>query len=88
MDDNFDGKAILSHEVNAEEMAAQQPEVVFMKSYLAESAGKPLEELGIPVVYLDLETPEQYQRDVATIGQIYQNEERYTGSTGLFPDDD
>ena len=76
VDDNFDGKAILSHEVNAEEMAAQQPDVVLMKSYLAESAGKPLEELGIPVVYLDLETPEQYQRDMAMIGQIYQNEER------------
>ena len=76
IDDNFDGKAILSHEVNAEEMAAQQPDVVFMKSYLAESAGAPLEEIGIPVVYLDLETPEQYQRDLATIGQIYQNEAR------------
>ena len=50
-------RLLLSHEVNAEEMAAQQPDVVFMKSYLAESDGKPLEELGIPVVYLDLETP-------------------------------
>jgi iron complex transport system substrate-binding protein len=76
VDENFDGKAALSHEVNAEEMAAQQPDVVFMKSYLAESDGKPLEELGIPVVYLDLETPEQYQRDLATLGQIFQNEER------------
>jgi iron complex transport system substrate-binding protein len=76
VDNNFEGKALLSHEVNTEEMAAQQPEVVFMKSYLAESAGKPLEELGIPVVYLDLETPEQYQRDLATIGQIFQNEAR------------
>ena len=76
VDGNFEGKALLSHEVNAEEMAAQQPDVVFMKSYLAESDGKPLEELGIPVVYLDLETPEQYQRDLATIGQIFQNEAR------------
>ncbi len=87
VDDNFDGKALLSHEVNAEEMAAQQPDVVFMKSYLAESDGKPLEELGIPVVYLDLETPEQYQRDLATIGQIFQNEDPDPGSTGLFPED-
>jgi ABC-type Fe3+-siderophore transport system permease subunit len=27
--------------------------------------------LGIPVVYLDLETPEQYQRDIATLGTIF-----------------
>ena len=84
VDDNFDGKALLSHEVNAEEMAAQQPDVVFMKSYLAESDGKPLEELGIPVVYLDLETPEQYQRDLATIGQVFQNEARAQEVMGYF----
>ena len=78
---------MLSHEVNAEEMAARQRYVVFMKSYLAESDGKPLEELGIPVVYLDLEIPEQYQRDLATIGQIFQDEARTQGSAGLFPGD-
>ena len=84
VDSKFEGKAQLSHEVNTEEMAAQQPDVVFMKSYLAESDGKPLEELGISVVYLDLETPEQYQRDLATIGQIFQNETRTQEVLGYF----
>ncbi|MCD4671039.1 MAG: ABC transporter substrate-binding protein [Anaerolineaceae bacterium] len=76
VDTQFDGKALLDRDASAEEIAALQPDVVMMKSYLAESQGKPLEELGIPVVYLDFETPEQYQRDLQTIGLIFQNEAR------------
>ncbi len=43
------------------------------KSLNAETYGTPLEQLGIPVVYLDFETAEQYQRDLATLGQIFNN---------------
>jgi iron complex transport system permease protein len=32
-----------------------------------------LEAVKIPVVYLDFETPEQYQRDLKTLGQLSQN---------------
>ncbi|HAE58096.1 MAG TPA: hypothetical protein DCG54_00945, partial [Anaerolineae bacterium] len=68
LDSNFAAKTLLDRDASAEQIAALQPDLVMMKSYLAESQGKPLEVLGIPVIYLDLETPEQYQRDLQTIG--------------------
>jgi iron complex transport system substrate-binding protein len=47
-----------------------------MKSTNAEKLGNPLEAVDIPVVYLDFETADQYQRDLATLGQIFQNPDR------------
>ena len=76
LDSNFAAKTLLDRDASAEQIAALQPDLVMMKSYLAESQGKPLEVLGIPVIYLDLETPEQYQRDLQTIGQIFQDDTR------------
>lgn len=76
VDSKYAEKTLLDNDPGAERIAALQPDVVLMKSYLAESMGKPLEEVGIPVVYLDLETPEQYQRDLQTIGQLFQDEAR------------
>lgn len=69
-------KITLANDVGPEQVAALQPDLVILKSYLAESLGSPLETLGIPVVYLNLETPEQYSTDLATLGQVFQNEER------------
>lgn len=60
----------------AEEVAAVQPDLVLLKSYMQESLGAPLEQLGIPIIYLDLENPDQYQRDLATLGQALGNPER------------
>lgn len=62
----------------AEEIAAAQPDLVLLKSYMRESVGTTLEQLGIPVLYLDLETPEQYKRDLAVLGQALGNPERAT----------
>jgi iron complex transport system substrate-binding protein len=43
---------------------------------MADTLGSALEALQIPVVYVDLETPEQYFRDVAILGQLLGNEAR------------
>ncbi|MCC6803277.1 MAG: ABC transporter substrate-binding protein, partial [Anaerolineae bacterium] len=55
---------------------AAQPDLVLLKSSSAESLGGPLEALGIPVVYVEFETPEQYERDLTNLGLIFQNEAR------------
>jgi len=47
-----------------------------MKTYMAERLGDPLEQLDIPVIYLDLETPEQFFRDVESLGVLFENPER------------
>lgn len=74
IDPDYKAKAILESEAGAEQVAALNPDLVILKNYLSETVGKPIEALGIPVIYIDLETPEQYQRDLLILGQIFQNE--------------
>jgi iron complex transport system substrate-binding protein len=76
IDPDYDTKAILQTDAGAEQIAAIKPDLVILKSYLAETVGKPIEALNIPVVYVDFETPEQYTRDLAILGKIFQNETR------------
>ncbi len=76
VDPHYKAKTILQSDAGAEQIAAVQPDAVLMKSSNSEKLGKPLETLGIPVVYVDFETPEQYQRDLATLGQLFGNTAR------------
>ncbi len=76
IDPTFADKISLASDAGAEQIAAAQPDCVIMKSSNAEKLGKPLEELKIPVVYLDFETPDQYERDLASLGQLFQNPDR------------
>ena len=69
LDPDFPEKAVLTNEATAEEIAALSPDLLILKSSVAERMGPALEALGIPVVYVDFETPEQYARDLAILGQ-------------------
>lgn len=76
VDPMFEGKAVLEVEAGPEQIAPLRPDVVILRSFMAEKLGKPLEQLDIPVVYVDLETPEQYFRDLVTLGQLLGDEGR------------
>jgi iron complex transport system substrate-binding protein len=76
IDPNYAAKDTLGSEAGAEQIAAAQPDVVILKSYLAQSLGKSVETLGVPVVYVDFETPEQYPRDIAILGTLFQDDAR------------
>lgn len=76
IDPAYPEKEVLAGDAGAEQIAATNPDAVVLKSFLAESLGAPLEALGIPVVYVSLETPEQYNRDLAILGALFQNEDR------------
>jgi len=73
IDPKFAEKTVLDGDASAEQIAPLKPDLVVLKSFTREKLGKPIEELGIPVVYLDFETPEQYERDLKTVGAILQN---------------
>ena len=68
VDPEASNKTTLEKDAGPEQIAPLKPDVVVMKSYMQEKLGNPLEEIAIPVVYLDLETPEQFYRDLGTIG--------------------
>jgi len=76
VDPDYGQKTELPPESGPEQIAPFQPDVVVLRSFMADTLGAALEQVGIPVVYVDLETPEQYARDVATLGQLLGNEER------------
>jgi iron complex transport system substrate-binding protein len=72
----FKNKPTFKTEAAAEQITALQPDAVVMKSLNYEALGKPLQSLGIPVIALDLETPEQFTRDHAILGQLLGNPAR------------
>ena len=76
IDQNPSDKIFFEKNAGPEQIAPALPDVVILKSYMAESLGKPLEILGITVVYLDLETPEQFFRDIEILGKLFGNSER------------
>jgi iron complex transport system substrate-binding protein len=76
IDPSFNEKPYLEKDAAAEQIAPLNPDAIVMKSYLAETLGEPLELLQFPVIYVDLETPEQFFRDLATLGQLLGNEAR------------
>jgi iron complex transport system substrate-binding protein len=86
IDPNYTNKSILAGDTGAEQIAALQPDLVILKSYLAETVGKPIEEIGIPVIYVDFETPEQYTRDLAILGQVFQDPTRAAEAAAFYQD--
>jgi iron complex transport system substrate-binding protein len=76
VDPTFDQKAILAVEAGPEQIAPLRPDVVLLRSFAADGLGQSLEQVGLPVVYLDLETPEQYGRDLTALGALLGNEAR------------
>lgn len=77
VDPNIDDKILEGiSDMGVEEIAAQEPDVVVLKSYLKTDVGDPLESLGINVVYLDLEELDSYIRDVEILGAIMGEPER------------
>jgi molybdenum ABC transporter molybdate-binding protein len=84
IDSTFADKITLDSSAGVEQIAATQPDCVIMKSTNASSLGKALEAAKIPVVYLDFETPEQYPRDLKTLGQLFENPDQAAKLTEYF----
>jgi len=84
IDPDFQEKALLQQDASAEQIAAVQPDLVILKSSLAETLGKPLDAVGIPVIFVDFETPDQYARDLQILGDVFQNPERARELTAFY----
>lgn len=76
IDAAYADKAVLERNTGPEQIAALNPDVVVMKSFMKERLGDGVEQLGLPVMYVDFETPEQYGRDLAIIGELLQESAR------------
>jgi iron complex transport system substrate-binding protein len=76
LDPLLDEKKRLAHEIGPEQIAALKPDLLIVKDFVYRQLGEPVAKLGIPVIALSLETPEQYRSDIRIIGSILGNEER------------
>lgn len=66
---------ILGAEVGPEQLASRHPDLVLLKSVSAR-LGDALAKVGIPTFSFDLETPEQYERELVTLGRLLGNPSR------------
>ena len=64
-------------DVNVETILSLEPDIVFAKDY-QENILKPLEDSNIPVVYLSLEKPEVFLKDIELLGKILREENTAT----------
>ncbi len=76
IDERYDQKTQFERNVGAEQIAALAPDLAILKSQMRATLGDQLELIGIPVIYVDFETPEQYERDLTLLGEVLGQPER------------
>lgn len=86
VDPDWADKDLLEGSAGAEQIAPTSPDLVIAKSAMAEELGPPLEAVGIPIFYVDIETPETYERDLAALGQLLGNTGRAEEVQGFYQD--
>jgi iron complex transport system substrate-binding protein len=76
LDPSFNSKASLFKNPGVEQIAALRPDLVIMKGTSVDTKGESLEKTGIKTLYLALETPELFARDVVNLGLVLGNSKR------------
>lgn len=76
LDSGASRKMRFSNTIGPEQLAGARPDLVILKSYMKEKLGDPLSQIGIPVLYLDLESTEKFYADVRTLGSLFQQPDR------------
>jgi iron complex transport system substrate-binding protein len=76
VDAQFPKKTALGTNPGPEQVIALKPDLVIMKSTTSTQLGESLAVLGIPVVYLGMESPEQFLKDASNAGVLLGNRGR------------
>ncbi len=77
-------RGILQLGAGPEHIAALRPDVVLMKHTADTRMSESLEQVGIPSVYLGLEGPEAFRRDVEMLGELLGSEDRAAEILGYY----
>jgi iron complex transport system substrate-binding protein len=80
----YDEKTILPTTINMEEVLAAKPDLVIMKDFLFSKYDKEFQKVGIPVIYLNLESPEAWFEDLDVLGTLFGNPARADHLKELF----
>ena len=84
VDPSFATRSFLSTNPGPEQIAGLRPDLVLSRGTTADEKSRALAEIGIPVAFLSLETPERYLDDVETLGRILANPARAEAVTAYY----
>ena len=86
IDPTFKQKGILEMNAGPEQIATYKPDLAIIKSTADVKLAAGLEQLGIPVVYVGLETPEMIYKDVENLGLVFGNPARAKAINAFYQD--
>lgn len=84
IDPHFDEKAAIDRAAGAEVYASFSPDLVILKSAMKKSVGSSLDAIGIKQLYLNLETPEDYFKELRLLGEVFGNAPRAEALVGYY----
>ena len=84
IDEKYNNIPVIGQNPNAEEVASFHPDLVFMKGTTEDERCTVLEEFGIKVIYLGLETPDLFMQDIKNIGLALGNSQRAEEITSYY----
>jgi iron complex transport system substrate-binding protein len=84
IDPDYGKKPVLDRNAGVETYASLRPDMVVLKSAMKKSLGSGLDALGIPQLYLNLETPEDYFTDIRSLGRLFGMETRAEAVAGFY----
>lgn len=76
IDPDYSTKTMLAVNPGSEQIAALNPDLVVTKGSVAGHLSRSLAVLNIPVLYLDIETPERFLKNIEILGKVLGNEKR------------
>ena len=76
IDPDFGAKTVLERDAGPEQIAPVNPDAIVLKTTAKDTLGDPLEALGVPIVYVEMESIERYLNDVMILGQLFDNTAR------------
>lgn len=76
VDPDFANRAFNDYETSIEQLAAMRPDVILLRNYERQKYERNLEQLGIRVVFFNLENPASYIEEIKTLGTIFGEAQR------------
>lgn len=84
VDPEVDVKNVLERDAGPEQIAPYQPDLVIVKNISLGQLGNALEAISIPVMGMNLETPEYFYEDIHALGKVFNNEARANEIVGYY----
>jgi len=84
IDPQAESKTNIERDAGPEQIAPLKPDRVILKTVMKKNLGDNLELLGIPVLFVDFENPDQIARDIANLGNVLDQKVRAEELNNLF----